>query len=86
LRTAPKSRNTGGSTRKSPLVSALWASQRSQVAKAIGMKEAPEQDTEPFSNEKNNIPEGKMQFLPWKRAFLPLASAVPVKKQFFAGD
>ncbi|WP_161499899.1 MULTISPECIES: hypothetical protein [unclassified Rhodoferax] len=50
------------------------------------MKEAPEQDTEPFSNEKNNIPEGKMQFLPWKRAFLPLASAVPVKKQFFAGD
>jgi len=33
-RTAPKSRKTGGGTRNSPEESALWASQRSQVANA----------------------------------------------------
>jgi hypothetical protein len=32
---APKSRNTGGRTRKAPDVSSSWASQRSQVAKAV---------------------------------------------------
>ncbi|EWS64026.1 hypothetical protein Y695_02733 [Hydrogenophaga sp. T4] len=31
-RTAPKSRNTGGSTRKAPESSFLWASHKSQVA------------------------------------------------------
>jgi hypothetical protein len=35
---------------------------------------------------KNNTPERKNSFFPMKLAFSPVASDLPVKKQFFTGD
>jgi hypothetical protein len=37
-------------------------------------------------DEKNNIPEGVNAFFAWRRVFSPIASGIPARKQFHAGD